>query len=109
MPFKEPEKRREYRRKWYEEHRNSEKKHVKNRKELIRKWILNYKKNLRCSICSESHPAILDFHHKWGKEFTVNYLVANGYSVERIKRELEKCVVLCSNCHRKLHYKNKKL
>lgn len=25
-------------------------------------------------------------------------------SIENLKKEINKCVVLCSNCHRKLHY-----
>ena len=27
-------------------------------------------------------------------------------SYKAIKEEIDKCVVLCSNCHRKLHYYN---
>ncbi|MDQ6660237.1 MAG: hypothetical protein M3Z24_04640 [Chloroflexota bacterium] len=30
--------------------------------------------------------------------------VRDGYGVERIKREVAKCTVLCANCHAKLHY-----
>ncbi len=109
MPFKDLEKRRQYRRKWYSENKTSEKQHVKNRKKAIKKWLQLYKKDLKCTKCPENHPATLDFHHHSGKEFEIAYMVANGYSIERIKKELEKCDVLCSNCHRKLHHSNKKL
>jgi hypothetical protein len=109
MPIKDPEKRREYRRKWYSKNKDSEKKHVFRRKKEILLWFENYKNNLPCDICKENHPATLDFHHKEKntKEFGINVLVHQGYSLEKIKRELEKCQVLCSNCHRKIHYKNR--
>lgn len=106
MPFKDKDKKREYRRKWYSLHKTSEKNYVRIRKKRIRDWIGNYKKSLKCKICSENHPAVIDFHHKNDKKFEIAYMVANGYSIARIQKELEKCEVLCSNCHRKLHYKN---
>ncbi len=109
MPYKNKEKRKEYRRKWYDLHKTSEKKYVRIRKRRIREWIRDYKKSLKCSICFENHPATIDFHHKYNKKFEIGYMVANGYSISRIKEELEKCQVLCSNCHRKLHYKNDNL
>ena len=111
MPYKSLEKRREYRRGWYTSHRKSEMAHVKRRKLEIRKWLEEYKKNLKCSICGESHPATIDFHHKdeSEKEQGIAYFVGFGYSIDRIKKEMEKCEVLCANCHRKIHYKNNKL
>ncbi len=109
MPILDPEKRRAYRRDWYSKNKISEKKHVKKRKVRIRKWINNYKSQLKCETCSESHPSTIDFHHVSGKDFEIGYMVSNGYSTKRIQKELEKCKVLCSNCHRKEHYRNHNL
>ena len=109
MPYKNPEDRRKWARKWYSQHKDFIKKQVRNRKQSLWEWIRNYKISLKCSQCSENHPATLDFHHKNHKEFSINYMVANGYSPDKIKNEMKKCIVLCSNCHRKLHYRNKKL
>lgn len=107
MPYKSLEKRRQYRREWYRHHIDSEKAHVTRRKTEIKKWFENYKKELKCEICGESHPATLDFHHKNAKDkkFGINTKVHSGYSIDLIKQELSKCQVLCANCHRKLHYK----
>jgi len=106
MPYKDPEKRREYRRKWYSKNKKSEKEHIVRRKKEIRKWFLEFRSKLKCTKCGENHPATLDFHHKKGiKENNITYMVYYGYSIERIKKEMEKCVVLCSNCHRKEHHK----
>ena len=107
MPYKDPEKRRACRRRWYEKNKFSEKAHVFRRKKAIKKWFKNYKTNLKCSICEDSHPAIIDFHHKKGekKENLVSFMVSNGFSIQKIKEEIKKCQVLCANCHRKVHYK----
>lgn len=56
-----------------------------------------------CKIQDENY-AIYDFHHISGeKDFTISK--ANGKSFTSIKKELDKCILLCSNCHRKRHYK----
>lgn len=110
MPYKNPEKRRECRRRWYSNNKESEKSHVKRRKKDIKLWFQEHKRNLKCIICNENHPATIDFHHNQGeKEHGISKMVAEGYSIERIKKEINKCEVLCSNCHRKKHFKNNKL
>jgi hypothetical protein len=38
------------------------------------------------------------------KRDDVSRLVARGFARERIRDEIEKCEVLCANCHRKEHY-----
>ncbi|MEK6888581.1 MAG: hypothetical protein AABW80_00555 [Nanoarchaeota archaeon] len=112
MPFKNPEKRKEYRKEIYEKNKRKVLFSVRKRKRELGKWFLDYKKNLKCELCNENHPATIDFHHKEissKKEGGVSYLVYNGYSINRIKEEIAKCQVLCVNCHRKTHYKNSKL
>jgi len=110
MPYKDKEERLAYRRRWYAKNRDSEKDHVKRRKARIREWFKDHKLSLKCIKCGESHPATIDFHHSHGKkEKSISKMVADGYSIFRISEELEKCEVLCSNCHRKKHLKNNKL
>ena len=108
MPYKNPEERKAYRRKWYAKNREKEIDHIRRRKKEIRKWFLEFKSNLKCTKCGEKHPATLDFHHvKKNKDRGVALMAYYGYSIERIKKEMDKCIVLCSNCHRKEHYKEK--
>lgn len=65
----------------------------------------NFKLSLKCFVCGENHPATLDFHHPEDtKENNVSTLVKNGVSWPKLVKEIEKCTVLCSNCHRKHHY-----
>lgn len=70
-------------------------------------WLKNFKSNLSCEKCGENHIATLDFHHKnpKKKEFQIGYAVRYGYGKEKILNEIKKCNILCSNCHRKLHWK----
>lgn len=75
----------------------------KRRKELKIKAI-EYKGG-KCEICNyNSCIAALDFHHvdPSQKEFRISN--GNTYNWEKIKKELDKCELLCANCHRQVHY-----
>ena len=69
-----------------------------------------YKADKGCATCGERHPACLDFHHRdpSTKEFNIASKSAMEHSLARLMKEIHKCVLLCSNCHRKLHYKERK-
>ncbi len=66
----------------------------------------DFKSNLKCNRCPESHPATLQFHHRdpKEKEFSVSTALSRGWGLDRIKNEIEKCEVLCANCHSKHHW-----
>lgn len=57
-----------------------------------------------CIRCRESDQACLDFHHRDGttKDFTVSEAMRRLSRVQMIV-EIEKCDVMCANCHRKFH------
>ena len=61
--------------------------------------------NLKCACCDESAVECMDFHHidPSTKDRSVSELVGNNVSWIRIIKEVNKCVVVCSNCHRKIH------
>lgn len=67
-----------------------------------REFIINYKLDHPCIICGEKEYVCLDFHHldPSTKLFDIARIPT---SIERTKEEIEKCVVLCSNCHKKVH------
>lgn len=89
---------------YYYKNRESEKERTKERTEKLKKWFKNYKRKLKCKECGEGHPACLDFHHKQDKDVGVTELVSRyNTSKDRILEEIEKCEVLCANCHRKRH------
>ena len=108
MPFKDPVKRKAYVRdqakKRYRADPESYRLRNEERKKKLRAFIASLKVT-GCSRCPEKDPACMDFHHRDGstKEISIGQVVAAGWSIERIKREAEKCDVLCANCHRKEH------
>jgi hypothetical protein len=59
----------------------------------------------KCNECGLVDDCIdvYDFHHKDQneKDFTISQ--RRGWSFERLKVELDKCVLLCANCHRRIH------
>lgn len=110
MPNKDIKKRRKTRNEWYKNNRDSEIAHVQRRKKELSRWFEEYKDKLYCLDCGESHNACLTFHHKnpENKFKTVSWLVCNGYSKKRIIEEINKCKLLCHNCHAKIHYRVKR-
>lgn len=74
---------------------------AKQRKEFIQR----YKLFCGCKICGYKKSAVaLDFHHNGDdKEKDISKMVSRAFSLERIKAEIRKCVVLCANCHREHH------
>lgn len=100
------EKRSFYHKRWYKEHREERKKQIYQRKKELMVWFQNLKSTLKCENCPESHVATLDFHHINPKEkdLDVTMTIKDGWAKERILKEIAKCKVLCSNCHRKFHY-----
>ena len=110
MPYKDKEKQREYLKGWHK--RTWPQRRVKRGKQAamryarLKDWFKMLKSNLVCEKCGENHPACLDFHHTKPseKDANVTTLVSQQSSRVRILAEVGKCVVLCANCHRKLHW-----
>lgn len=73
---------------------------IKNQKRKIKS--VEYKGG-KCEMCGyDKNISALEFHHKnpEEKDFTISSF--NG-SWEDIQRELDKCVMVCANCHREIH------
>ncbi len=68
-------------------------------------WMNAYKKMRGCKICKISDPRVLDFHHRESesKLITIGGF-RNNVGIKRIKKEIEKCDIVCANCHRILHH-----
>ena len=53
-----------------------------------------------CVDCGETDPIVLEFDHLRDKSFSVAQQLTNR-SWEDIAAEMEKCEVVCANCHRR--------
>jgi len=93
----------------YEANKQSTFDRNKKNSQKTRAWYLEYKLKLNCERCPEKHPACLDFHHTnpLEKDNDVASMIHGNHSIAALKREIAKCVVLCANCHRKLHHEEK--
>lgn len=71
----------------------------------LREWFTTIMDNYSCVSCGESANECLDLHHvdPSVKTEEVSKLLSDKRSKVRIVAEIEKCAVLCSNCHRKHH------
>lgn len=67
---------------------------------ILREFINNLKSD-PCTDCGQTFlPIVMDFDHLRDKEFLIGRAVSEGFSVEKIQVEIDKCELVCSNCHR---------
>lgn len=100
------EKMQKYRRDWYQRNKQRGMIAVAKRKDEMRTWLRDYKRSCSCVVCGETHPACLTFHHRNPSEklIEVSITIQYGFAKERVLAEIEKCDVMCANCHAKLHW-----
>lgn len=96
---------------WYERNKDYQKanarKHTTEYRNTIREYLWNYLLTHPCESCGETDPVVLEFHHTGDKEMAISEMVTRITNIERLKEELKKCTVLCSNCHRRLTAKER--
>lgn len=80
--------------------------YVKGKYQERKNTIGEIKASIGCVKCGEKRPYVLDFHHKDPsiKDAGIARMTSNKNKIEDIQKEIDKCVVLCSNCHREFHH-----
>ena len=114
------EKKREYNRKWraenpdalkeyYKENKDRFRKHNKANKRRNAEYVQQAKLGGKCARCGwDEHPCALDFHHlDPTKKIKEVASMVSGSSIQRIQEEIDKCLLVCANCHRILHHEQK--
>lgn len=71
----------------------------KERKNLNRIRLREYKSTLVCARCPENRPATLHFHHLDPSIKTTQVSEMLSRTWKRVMAEIDKCIVLCANCH----------
>lgn len=67
--------------------------------DLMREW----KESKGCHVCKEDFGPCLELHHLDPSEKEGDPAAIASMSFSAFLQEAEKCVVLCANCHRKVH------
>ena len=102
MPYKNKNEGRKWRRKWWASLPNDRKRKMQikanERAKKIKIFLANYKISKGCKDCGyKKHHSALEFDHIKGNK-KIN--IAFAKSINQAKKEIEKCEVVCSNCHR---------
>jgi hypothetical protein len=93
---------------YYEENRDEHLEVIlarnKENRSANQKFIQTSKEGKSCLICGESEPCCLDYHHV--EADSKKFIISAGitYSRAALEAEMAKCVLVCSNCHRKIHW-----
>lgn len=68
----------------------------------LREFLGKVKEENGCMDCRKEYPYyVLDFDHVRGeKTHSISYM-CRWYTLEEISEEMQKCEIVCSNCHRK--------
>lgn len=71
-------------------------------KDNLRKILLEYLSDKSCQKCGISDPRVLEFDHldSSTKSFGIARAIGDTISWEKILLEIEKCQILCANCHK---------
>jgi 5-methylcytosine-specific restriction endonuclease McrA len=74
---------------------------------LKRKLYFIEKLGGKCCKCGyHKNISALEFHHldPSEKEFGADARHLSNTSMEKLEREIEKCILVCANCHREIHH-----
>ena len=86
------------------------KKYVKRRRDKSKREVI-LSKGGKCEICGFKYNGdnlvCFDFHHINPKDKKYDPSTALRFSNEERDRELSKCLLVCANCHRLIHYKTR--
>lgn len=101
MPYREEEKQRNYQKSWYQRNKAAHNRRNKEYRAEMRLLVIE-KKNVPCEDCGGFFPPyVMDLDHRDPalKVEDVSVMVRR-YGKKRLLEELEKCGVVCANCHR---------
>jgi DNA-binding NarL/FixJ family response regulator len=69
-------------------------------KQQFKKKLAEIKEASGCTDCGETNHIVLDFDHLHNKKYNISRMIHDGFSWKAIAKEIEKCEVVCANCHR---------
>lgn len=96
-------------RQYYADNREKHLLVIRKRKERIlietQNKYLKYLSSHPCKDCNEKDVLVLEADHLQDKKYNISNMIRTGYSWLKILEELDKCEIVCANCHRRRTYK----
>ncbi len=103
-----------YKKQWYIKNKEAVVKRAKANNSLYikrnKEYVNNIKEKNPCKDCNSWYPHyVMDFDHLSDKIDAIANMMKNAISLEKIKKEIAKCDLLCSNCHRTRTWKRRQI
>lgn len=92
----------EYQKNYYKKHPQSAARSHKIRQKMRRDRVKERKSDVPCTDCGKIYPwYVMDYDHVRGeKKFNLSIAGSKMFSIKKIDEEIDKCEVVCANCHR---------
>ena len=113
MPYKDKAKQKESSKRHYERNTALIKQRARDFNQKVRGRNFDIIKSIKeqggCHRCKNRDHRVLDFHHLRDKTANIADVAALCWSEKRLLEEIEKCEILCANCHRIETYEQRRL
>ena len=104
MPYKDRNKQKEYQQKHHQRTKKKKSKQQNQRKDKRQHLVLEemQRRGGKCAKCGFSDIRALDWHHLDPNEKvnSISEMVRDRVSMDKLQVELDKCELICANCHR---------
>ena len=83
-------------------HRDQSREARERRREPVRRFVEEYLRARSCADCGEDELVVLEFDHVGPtKTASISAMIGHGRPVHEVRSEVERCEVVCVNCHRR--------
>jgi polyribonucleotide nucleotidyltransferase len=99
----------EYQKQWYNKNKKKRIKQINIWRDNKRQEQIEKINNLKthCYVCGNRDIRTLEFHHYKSKQENISSMIGK-FSWKNILKEIEKCIIVCANCHKILHSLDRK-
>lgn len=67
-----------------------------------KQFLVEYLSTRVCQDCGEVDSVVLEFDHVQGEKYkNISHIVCAGQALATLKAEIDKCEIVCANCHRR--------
>tara|TARA_R100001126_G_scaffold95448_1_gene67087 strand:+ start:185 stop:676 length:492 start_codon:yes stop_codon:yes gene_type:complete len=104
MPYKDRNKQKEYQQKHHQRTKKKKRKQQNQLKDKRQHFVLEemQRRGGKCAKCGFSDIRALDWHHLDPNEKvnSISEMIRDRVSMDKLQAELDKCELICANCHR---------